>query len=184
MVANISITGEADTSHSSGSRDATKDVLPAEDTGEVSAQNGLVQEHAAVGSGSSASLGIERLDSDSGSSTHARVSEEGKGVEESGGEGSDRRAVKLPENKKKLPSSVELLQPAVQALAVLSNVSLNCLGWIRMALTDMHKLDAHLQVLAHFIDCVFESSEKDKVTSLLKAVLLNVWPHLHEHRYC
>ena len=41
-----------------------------------------------------------------------------------------------------------------------------------------------VQVLAHFIDCVFESSEKDKVTCLLKAVLLNVWPHLHNHRYC
>ncbi len=40
----------------------------------------------------------------------------------------------------------------------------------------------YLQVLAHFIDCIFDSSEKDKVTTLLKAVLLNVWPHLHNHR--
>ena len=40
-----------------------------------------------------------------------------------------------------------------------------------------------VQVLAHFIDCVFGGSEKDKVTALLKAVLFNIWPHLHNHRY-
>ena len=39
-----------------------------------------------------------------------------------------------------------------------------------------------LQVLSHFIDCVFDGSEKDKVISLLKSVMYNVWPHLHNHR--
>ena len=43
-------------------------------------------------------------------------------------------------------------------------------------------LPVKLQVLSHFIDCVFGSSEKEKVHSLLKAVLSNVWPHLQNHR--
>ena len=38
------------------------------------------------------------------------------------------------------------------------------------------------QVLSHFIDCVFDGTEKDKVISLLKSVMFNVWPHLHNHR--
>ena len=39
-----------------------------------------------------------------------------------------------------------------------------------------------LQVLSHFIDCVFDGTERDKVIALLKSVLYNVWPHLHNHR--
>ena len=39
-----------------------------------------------------------------------------------------------------------------------------------------------LQVLSHFIDCVFDGTERDKVISLLKSVMHNVWPHLHNHR--
>lgn len=37
------------------------------------------------------------------------------------------------------------------------------------------------QVLSHFIDFVFDGTEKDKVHSLLKSVLCNVWPHLYDH---
>ena len=74
--------------------------------------------------------------------------------------------------------SEELLQPTLQALAVLSNVS-TILVHFKLDSADL----VSLQVLAHFIDCVFGGSEKDKVTSLLKSVLFNIWPHLHNHRY-
>ena len=70
----------------------------------------------------------------------------------------------------------EVQLPAKQALAVLSNVS-KCLLFIWMILSS-----CVLQVLSHFIDCVFDGSEKDKVISLLKSVMFNLWPHLHNHR--
>ena len=41
----------------------------------------------------------------------------------------------------------------------------------------------YFQVLSHFIDCVFDGSEKDEVISLLKSVMYNAWPHLHNHRF-
>jgi len=48
-------------------------------------------------------------------------------LEESDGSGSERSTVKGTRGKRRLPLSVELLQPALQALTVLSNVSVSLL---------------------------------------------------------
>ena len=90
----------------------------------------------------------------------------------------------------KQPSvSMDQQMPATQALAVLANVSLHMpsrhyiIHLIDvLCITNVITSFMIHQVLSHFIDCVFGSSEKDKVYYLLKAVLYNMWPHLQNHR--
>ena len=97
------------------------------------ATNGvLAQDSAAVrDSDSSAAsmsltlLGMEGLDRDNNSSAHAQVD---GGLKENGGAVNEEER-RTATNKKKLSVSEELLQPTLQALAVLSNVSLKWLLW-------------------------------------------------------
>ena len=110
MVAKISITDEADVSHANGSRVTTEDTLPDEVNNELPSAL----------SGSLALLDGEGSDRDKSNSAH--VKEKGRSKEESGGERRHLRAEKPSRNQKETPSPVELFQPAIQALAVLSNV--------------------------------------------------------------
>ena len=63
----------------------------------------------------------------------------------------------------------------IQAMAVLSNVS--SVHWP----FEVCHID-FLKVLSHFIDCVYNSSEKDRVSSLLKTVFKSVWPVIRNYR--
>ena len=39
-----------------------------------------------------------------------------------------------------------------------------------------------IKALSQFVDYVYMEKEKDKITSLLTAILYHVWPHLSDHR--
>lgn len=133
--------------------------------------------------------GLEGGEGVDGVHQHAQVGEKGKTASKGEGKGEEEghrrngEHLRTPEGTSLHQSAEELLQPAIQALAVLSNVSLCYIVHKRVSTILSIACGCVPQVLAHFIDCVFGSSEKDKISSLLKAVLFNVWPHLHNHRY-
>ena len=78
-----------------------------------------------------------------------------------------------------VPVHQQLQMPTIQALAVLSNVS------IRMSCPYalFHLCYCLYKVLSQFVDYVYNGKEQDKVISLLSAILYHVWPHLYDHRY-
>jgi len=77
-----------------------------------------------------------------------------------------------------VPVHQHLQMPTIQALAVLSNVSI-----ISCTCSLVHFLHCLYKVLSQFVDYVYNGKEQDKIIALLSAILYHVWPHLYDHRY-
>ena len=166
-----------------GSWDGMKEgglSVVAEGEGEMVGEGGGGEEKPLVGKDAEASSSASAEGPASAESARAREGRAAAAVEEASKVGEGGGSSGEEPGKAEKSASEELLQPTIQALAVLSNV--RTLHSMPLKGCFVSHVFSCFKVLAHFIDCVFGGSEKDKVTSLLRAVLFNVWPHLHSFR--